>query len=154
MLDVLDGHQFFGTDNPSTPDLMFLPADGYNFSFDSRDIEREDPFVGIPQLWSGTHESEGVFMAWGEHINAGQDCGDLSIMDALPTMCYIMDLPIPCWAEGKVIKQAFSKNFLRDHEERRDESSGTGSQGGVQGGAMNEAESEEVVKRLKALGYL
>ncbi|MCW5202251.1 MAG: alkaline phosphatase family protein [Candidatus Electrothrix communis] len=155
VLDVFDGQQIFGTDNPSTPDLMFIPADGYNFSFDSRDIERDDPFVGIPQLWSGTHESEGVFMAWGEHINAGRDCGDLSIMDALPTMCYIMDLPIPWWAEGKVVHQAFTEDFLHAHKERREKKpSGIDGSSNTPVGAMNEAESEEVVKRLKALGYL
>ncbi len=94
-------------------------------------------------------------MAWGEHINAGRDCGDLSIMDALPTMCYIMDLPIPWWAEGKVVHQAFTEDFLHAHKERREKKpSGIDGSSNTPVGAMNEAESEEVVKRLKALGYL
>lgn len=154
VLDVLDGHQVFGTGNKAAPDLVLIPAEGCSFSFDSRELALDNPFASISRPWSGIHESEGVFMIWGSHIKAGQDCGCLSIMDVLPTMCCIMDMPIPWWAEGGVIKQAFDEDFLRDYEEKRDDFPGAGIQSDGCSDAMNEAESEEVAKRLKALGYL
>ncbi|WP_339138541.1 MAG: alkaline phosphatase family protein [Candidatus Electrothrix sp. GW3-4] len=155
ILDLVDGNLLFGEDKATTPDLVLIPANGYNFSFDSQDIERENPFVGIPRLWSGNHESEGVFMAWGKHINAGTEYGELSIMDVMPTMCYILDLPIPSWAEGKVVRQAFSESFLDTRKERRESPpSDANFRDSASAGAMNEVESEEVIKRLKALGYL
>ncbi len=152
--DVVDGRELFGSASAMAPDFVLLPANGCNFSFEMEDAHSSNPFHGIPHLWSGNHEFEGVFMAWGNHIRTGIDCGTLPIVDVMPTMCRAMDMAIPGYAEGKVIEQAFDESFLRDHEERRDNSSTPGAKQAAAAGGLSEEESAEVTKKLEALGYI
>ncbi|MDU9048090.1 MAG: alkaline phosphatase family protein [Candidatus Electrothrix sp. Rat3] len=155
ILDILDGNFLFGTDNTLAPDLVLVPADGYNFTFDCNDLVYDTPFVTSPGSWSGNHEPEGIVMMWGQHIKQNQDCGERSIMDVMPTMCHLLDLPIPYRAEGSVIKSAFTEAFLNEHKERYDDNSTeSGGSKKIRDGIFNPIESEEVINRLKALGYL
>lgn len=104
----------------------------------------------------GTHHPHGIFIAGGPAIRAGEKIAPFSIVDITPTLLYSLGLPVPDDLEGRVNLSAFKSSFVTDNPITLGPatvSPGSGESKG-KGASMTEAEEEQVLKRLKALGYL
>jgi hypothetical protein len=71
------------------------------------------------------------------------------IEDILPTILFVQDLPLSDNFDGKIIKEAFTEEFIskRKPQDRR-----FFERGEVE--ASEEDQGEEVIDRLKGLGYI
>jgi predicted AlkP superfamily phosphohydrolase/phosphomutase len=62
--------------------------------------------TGTPNVWSGDHRLNGIFMAQGPDFRAGEALGLLSIYDVAPTILHLFGLPPAADMDGHVIRQA------------------------------------------------
>jgi arylsulfatase A-like enzyme len=74
-------------------------------------------------------------------------------MDVMPTLLYLMGIPLPQGLDGGVIKNAIEPEILAAHpvqteSETRPETSATGGEG------YTEEELRNVLDKLRALGYV
>jgi predicted AlkP superfamily phosphohydrolase/phosphomutase len=103
---------------------------------------------------AGTHRPNGVFMATGPGIRRGAWAPTMSILDVAPTVLYTLGLPVPEDLEGCVPRQIFEPVHLRAHPIRQGPPARQ--QQGMEhpGMAMDADVEAEIVKQLKALGYM
>ena len=100
----------------------------------------------------GTHRLEGIFMAYGQEIKKGQTLPKAHITDLAPTILYALGMAIPTDMDGRVLKEIFKEEFtkvnpvikIKDDEKEVKREDFTFSQ----------EEKEEVLEKLKDLGYL
>jgi arylsulfatase A-like enzyme len=89
----------------------------------------------------------------------GADLGERAIVDVAPTLLYSLDLPVPDDLEGRVVSEAFTREFAATRPVRSCRASGEAYP--AQDTPVQESEGEltaddqnVVIERLKALGYL
>ena len=100
---------------------------------------------------SGTHRRDGVLLLKGKGVKPGYSLEGAKIVDLAPTVLYTLGLPVPEDMDGKVITDAFERDYILENPVR---SCASGEFVVTQGeGIMNEAESEMVKKSLRDLGY-
>jgi arylsulfatase A-like enzyme len=93
----------------------------------------------------------GIFLAKGNGIEKGKGIDGAKIIDIAPTVLYLMGEKIPLSMDGKVLDDAFSSEFLNTNPKvfyevpLERESQAT---------AFSLEEEEDIVQRLKGLGYL
>jgi predicted AlkP superfamily phosphohydrolase/phosphomutase len=102
--------------------------------------------------WSGTHRLHGILIGSGPAIQPGARIEGARLTDLMPTILYLMDVPIPAGLDGRVLTEMVRPEYLREHPVR------------LEGGAFEAApavnspysaeEAAEVEERLKALGYV
>lgn len=106
---------------------------------------------------TGTHRPEGIFIARGFGLQRGVRLPALSILDVAPLILYSLGLPIPRDFEGSMPTAAFEPTALKARPVEtmaRPEPARAGPSG-VPVGPVLDAESEaEILKRLRALGYV
>jgi predicted AlkP superfamily phosphohydrolase/phosphomutase len=101
---------------------------------------------------SGDHDENGIFIAWGQHINSSAELSPAKIQDMAPTILYTMGCPVPADMDGDVLLDIFDEDFVKAHT-----LSGEESAPGIRNNAeaeLTEAEAYEMKQQLKALGYL
>jgi len=105
---------------------------------------------------SGTHRPEGIFIAKGPGIKEGEALSELSILDVAPILLYSLDLPIPEDMEGRMPTEAFIPSMLEGRPvkssapaEPVEQTSDTPPEQ-----LYDEKAEEEVLKTLRALGYI
>jgi predicted AlkP superfamily phosphohydrolase/phosphomutase len=117
---------------------------------------------------TGTHRPEGVFVAAGPGIRRGARLERLSILDVAPLLIDALGLPIPEDLEGRVPKELYEPSWtaarrsstgertrsLEPPRERAREELEESGEPGEPGEPGEEDGQEEIVQRLKALGYL
>jgi hypothetical protein len=105
---------------------------------------------------SGSHRKQGVFIMWGKHIREGAKVADASVLDILPTMLYLIGMPVGKDMDGSVIKEVMKRDFLSAapiqeietyETERYTYKFGPGM------GLLHAGDAREI-DRLKSLGYL
>lgn len=99
---------------------------------------------------SGSHRNYGIFFLYGADIVPGYVIKDAHILDIAPTAFYHLDLPIPDYFDGRVLKECFKvfdKQEYRVIEEKTDISS-------KEIETYSPEEEEKIRKRLEGLGYL
>lgn len=104
---------------------------------------------------SGVHALNGVVIIAGKNIRKDVEINGASVLDITPTILYLMGLPVAKDMDGKVLTQAIEPSFLEknpiryiesyDKEEKRKE---------IPGKEEITPYDEELLKRLKALGYI
>jgi len=88
----------------SAPDIVtlnncFLTT---NLSAEMWDVSRS--------RWSGDHELNGIFLAYGPNIKKGCEIQGARIYDIAPTILHIFGIPIPKDMDGKVLKEIFEED--------------------------------------------
>jgi hypothetical protein len=99
----------------------------------------------------GNHRRDGIFVMQGDVIRRGLAGMHAGIEDLFPTILYLLGIPVPDYAEGRVMGQAIVAEHLgrkavsveRDADARRGVASGSYDRG-----------KDAVRQRLKSLGYL
>jgi hypothetical protein len=102
---------------------------------------------GAKASGTGCHQRDGILMLAGPGVQA-KDLGRSAIYDVAPTLLWAMDAGIPTEIDGRVLAEAFDDDFSSGRSYRE-----------VDGGWRDAAElstapSDEVARRLKALGYI
>lgn len=99
---------YSGSYTELTPDVMALPNSNHHiaFSYDSDVL-----FDNIKMYLKGKHFSDmyGMFLCHGTEIEA-KNIKDISILDIVPTVLHILDIPLLDDLDGKVRKDIFKKD--------------------------------------------
>jgi predicted AlkP superfamily phosphohydrolase/phosphomutase len=137
--------ELYGRRFGNAPDLLFSPAQGVRPS-----ATIKDEIVDGPRApGRGCHQRDGILMLAGPHVRA-TDLGRCSIYDVSPTLLWAMGAGIPSEIDGRVVFEAFEEPFAFEQPVREIED------GWVEVGGTDPAAgtSDEVARRLRALGYI
>ncbi len=102
---------------------------------------------------SGTHHPDGICILWGEAIKTGAKLPPASILDVTPTALMLMALPVAVDMAGRPLKEAVGECYLEAHPIRFRETYEDGRRP-AQEGSEDVTMPEELVEKLRALGYL
>jgi predicted AlkP superfamily phosphohydrolase/phosphomutase len=103
--------------------------------------------------WSGTHRLHGILIGSGPAIQPGAQVEGARLMDMMPTILYLMDVPIPAGLDGRVLTEMVRPEHLREHPVRQ-EGGAFEAAPAVPNTPYSAEEAAEVEERLKALGYV
>lgn len=105
---------------------------------------------------SGDHTLDGVLILHGPGIRTGIRLTEASILDITPSLLHYMGIPIGKDMDGRVLVQAFSAPFMRSHPIRSISTHETGGEGnpGKEIDSDSHAQNEELLRRLRSLGYI
>jgi len=143
--DVYKGARF-----DEAPDLILLPQDLSDIFYGLADF-------GSNRVWdetyrySGMHRDDGVLIAAGPDVRAGRAAG-ASIVDLAPTVLYWLGCEIPGDMDGRALSGAMTDEYVAEHpvvvSSRTSEGGGTGPR------EYTQEEEEEIMDRLRDLGYM
>jgi predicted AlkP superfamily phosphohydrolase/phosphomutase len=141
---------YHGPHFSNAPDLTFLPLENKAIPVSGFSFITRKSVIDAPMLF-GNHRMDGILMGAGRHLQRGQTIPEASLMDIAPTILYLMGQKIPKDMDGKVIADMLSQDFLASHPiEFTDSDEQPTSADEV----MSQRDEEEVINRLKDLGYL
>lgn len=127
------------------PDLVFRPAswsDHVITGFPSDPLTREIPEDGE----YGTHTSDGILLLAGPGVRHGLRLDPAEMVDVVPTLLALSSLPIPDYVQGRVLDEVATQAPDPVFEEVPS---------GIENeGSYSAAEANEVMERLRGLGYL
>ena len=149
VLDVYDGAEVF-PDDPDSPDLTVQPRGEYTVS-----TRLADDVFGDSTKVVANHRPEGLFMAWGPHVEAGSTPRDASVVDVAPTLLHSVGEAIPERTDGRVLSELFAPDSppaersprVRDDADRRTADAGRDD-------TDDADEFDDVEERLRGLGYV
>jgi predicted AlkP superfamily phosphohydrolase/phosphomutase len=142
---------FAGPTMALAPDVTVQLADGGQVS-----ILASDEPVKLRSEVRGAHRMEGILVANGPQLRAGETLGPLSILDVAPLLLHSLDLPIPEDMEGSVPVGALKPEALQANPVRKEGLSREAAMPSDSwaGPAMDEEDEAEMLRRLRALGYV
>lgn len=138
---------FSGPYEAMAPDLSVLPREGSVIS-----ILRADTVVQPRVEPAGTHRPEGIFLASGPGIRAGEALAELAIVDVAPLLLHSLGLPLPDDLDGRLPAEVFEAAALRRRPPRA-VASRPPAPARPSAGLDGEDEAE-ILRRLRALGYV
>lgn len=140
--DVYEGNEF-----ESAPDIVLIAEDSPGYEITS-DTSMKDIFGTIG--WkTGDHSLFGMYSIAGENINHVR-LNDISVNDVVPTILYALGIPISDNIDGKVMRQAFTEEFLKKNKVMSDSGQ---EQKHIENEEFTEQDEEKVKDRLSGLGY-
>ncbi len=132
------------------PDLTLTLRDGGLVSI----LNAEEVLRPRPEP-AGTHRPEGVFLAKGPGIRAGERLESLSILDVAPALLHSLGLEVPVDLEGRFPIEAYEPAHLRLHPGRTGEPTRPPSEFADGSADPMDAEAETaIMNRLRDLGYI
>ena len=104
---------------------------------------------------SGNHRLHGIVVLKGPGVNRGSTLDDAVITDIAPTILYQLGLPTAADLDGRLLAEAFDPDWLARRPLRQVPSFGTrGDSVAVDANAPGSGASEELIERLRGLGYI
>lgn len=103
-------------------------------------------------IQSASHRPEGILMLKGPGIRSGHVSSPVRLQDIAPTILYIGGLPIPSYMDGRALTELFEESFTKEHRPQTIDMELSDHLG--EGESFTAEESEEILERLKSLGYL
>ena len=122
--------------------IDMLPADSTVFVVSDHGMS--------PAGSQGLHSPHGIFIGAGEGIRKEAEYRGASLLDIAPTILDRLSEPVPLALDGKVLAPIFEPEWLRDNPPRYAEKN---IEGDVGGGVSREG-ADDVLERLRALGYI
>lgn len=115
LVELLDG-QLGELLAAAPPDALVVLISPYGMSPPSS-YERLRRLVGIGDTWrsSGDQCWDGVLMVLGRDIGGGRQYQDIGLADVVPTVCYLLELPVAQYMEGSVVVQGVDADYLATH---------------------------------------
>lgn len=114
---------------------------------DPNNAENMEFFTGK----SGHHRDDGIFLARGPVVRAGETIKGARIIDLAPTILQLLDVPVPDDMDGSVLENIFTA----DYDSQAALQHGTGSLAETIGSTVYTEEDEAVIaERLRSLGYI
>jgi predicted AlkP superfamily phosphohydrolase/phosphomutase len=103
-----------------------------------------------PAGTQGLHAPHGIFIGAGTGIRRDAEYRGASLLDIAPTILHRLSEPVPLAMDGKVLAPIFESEWLLANPARYVEKE---IEGDVGGGVSREG-TDDVLERLKALGYI
>jgi len=145
---------YFGPHAEDAPDLFVrtaysvLPYRGFELR---REVIRPAANVLFGPLQYGKHDMEGVFLATGKDIRRGETIAGASLEDLTPTILHSLGLPVPDDMDGKVLPIFEPDSELAQKTPSRVPAQAPGERKEM---PYSKTEEEDLLRRLKGLGYL
>ncbi|MFQ6118950.1 MAG: alkaline phosphatase family protein, partial [Methanosarcinales archaeon] len=102
-------------------------------------------------IGSGSHRMNGIFIMQGKNIKKNIKLQNIEIIDIAPTILYLMKIQVPSDMDGKILKNAFSTEWINNSPVLHKDISSDGASTNY---ALSEEDEEKVKERLRNLGYL
>jgi predicted AlkP superfamily phosphohydrolase/phosphomutase len=99
---------------------------------------------------SGDHRPDGILIAYGPPIQAGQRLSGARLVDLAPTLLYLLGVPLPDDMDGWILEEAISENFRAAHPVQVQTAVTTA----PPASPLSRAEEAVVARRLRDLGYM
>jgi predicted AlkP superfamily phosphohydrolase/phosphomutase len=154
---------YAGPQLAAAPDLIVHLAD-YAYTFDwyipvsangrQGSLPVIDSLRGKYAVNCGYHRPDGILMLDGADIRAGQELGLADIEDVIPTVLYLLGLPIPAEMDGQVLTAALAEGLLQERAIAYGEPLLDPTADAVPADLYTAEEEEAVSDRLRDLGYL
>ncbi|HEY7214525.1 MAG TPA: alkaline phosphatase family protein [Thermoanaerobaculia bacterium] len=101
------------------------------------------------------HGPPGILLMRGGPVKRGLLLQDADIYDVFPTVLYLLGLPVPEDASGRVLVEALDPGFVRIHPVRTVPSyEGLGLSPGLPGASRSGEMNDLEIQKLRALGYI
>ena len=101
------------------------------------------------------HGPPGILLLQGGPVKRGEALQGATIYDLYPTVLYLLGLPVPQDAEGKVLLEALDPAFVSAHPVRTVPSyRGLGLSPGLPGASRDSTRDEREIEKLRSLGYI
>ena len=100
---------------------------------------------------SGDHRPEGILLLAGSGVRPGQVLSGAQLADVAPTLLHLLELPVPVEMDGRVLSEAFEPLWATAHPVRFTSQAPTPS---TSERALSSEEEEQVLRRLRNLGYI
>jgi predicted AlkP superfamily phosphohydrolase/phosphomutase len=133
------------------PDLILLPENPDDIFYGLSDF-------GSNRIWdqtyrySGMHRDEGMLIACGPGIRAGQDTASAEIVDLAPTLLYWLGCEIPGDMDGRPLAALMDPDLVAAAPPRLSARTSDGRAAGPR--EYTQKEEEEIMDRLRDLGYM
>jgi len=143
------GNEIYSSEHSnSMPDLVVVMEDGYAIRTAlGKEILSEKSIRG--NKVTSVHDADGLLMAFGNNIEKKRL--DADIYDIMPTLLYLMGVPIPKDVDGRVLTELIDPDFVSQNEVKFEKAVESGSS---ESGGLSDEESDAITKQLKNLGYL
>ncbi|MFB6291340.1 MAG: alkaline phosphatase family protein [Candidatus Bipolaricaulia bacterium] len=140
---------YSGSKSPQGPDLLFMTR---NLETDTGGLTVFKTMDSIIPSFAitGTHRMNGVFAGYGPKFGRKREVRGLDITDPAPILLHMLGLKIPSYMDGTPRREVFSEEFWNEHKPEYMEHVLPGGNGGE----TDEDHDEEILERLKSLGYL
>lgn len=144
--EVYSGDRF-----AEAPDLVLLPHDPTDIFYGLSDF-------GSNRVWdatyrySGMHRDDGLLIAGGPGVRRGEKFAGGSVVDLAPTVMYWMGHEVPCDMDGRPLTTLMEDDHVASNPVRITEQSSEQAAAGDRD--YTEAEEEEIMDRLRDLGYM
>jgi len=145
----------------SAPDLVLLQAqDQYELiPRSSLNIKKREA-IKIPSedecrrdtKPSGGHRLNGILISYGKHFPKNHRIERANIIDLAPTILYMMGCPIGSDMDGRIVKEIFTDEFLKENLPIYNDTVES-SDASVPKKKYEKEEEQEIKDRLKGLGY-
>jgi predicted AlkP superfamily phosphohydrolase/phosphomutase len=132
------------------PDITFLPQNNRYFAANMTGFMANKAFVTVSAFY-GNHTMDGVFVGCGPLFRRGVRIEGASIVDLAPTILHMMDVPVLDGMDGRVLEDALTESFVEQNPVRYQKDQDEGPADPFQ---MSDEDREDVLKKLKALGYI
>jgi len=131
------------------PDLILLARDGCLVKDGVGGHEAFQP----PQVerWNAKHALDGIFMAWGRHIQPSVTVQGASLVDLAPTALHLMNCPVPEDMDGHVLSEIFAPESAPARRAVSQMEAATAVQRKTD---LTEEDTATITERLRNLGYL
>jgi len=109
------------------------------------------------ERFSGEHDPTGVFIAAGGPVAPQPDRGDVSVLDVAPLLFYLTGRGVPDDLEGRLPQEILRPETLVAHPPRTVEAAslpGLAIAGSAGAGPGESSPGDELVEKLRALGYV
>lgn len=132
------------------PDIALLAEDGFYFA---EGIERPvlRPNGTKDTEKSGNHHVDGIVALFGEGVRPGLTLDGARIVDVAPTVLHLMGLPAQKDMDGRVLDEALTAAFRRDHPVAYDQARVEIDSAGFD---YSDDDRGQIEARLKEMGYM
>lgn len=169
--DPLDGAQVFGEVRRGTdvyhgpnmqwaPDLIAMPTSTRFHTFSPAATHEKTlnalrpPIVPREPNFNGTHSYNGIFLAAGDPFADRGRINQQQMQDFAPTVLAALGVPIPDYTDGRIIREAFTEEFLAGYKPEYEETTEIEREEEPGASPYNADEAEAIEKRLQDLGYM
>jgi len=104
VLEIYDGRQLY---NENAPDIIIIPNQTYVYSLPFIHSNWDIPPEG---KWTGMHDLHGIFIVMGEGIKENYEVKSVKLVDLMPTILHVYDIPIPNDVSGSVLMEIFEED--------------------------------------------
>jgi len=143
---------YSGSELDSAPDIIIKFNDDNLYGGYSKETRKESLFEH--RVWKqGDHSLFGIVALCGNGTLPGIEIHNAEIIDIMPTILTMLNVPIPSYLDGTVLKNAFRTEYLDLHNSNYIDIEPTEL---LQTGTIQYSNGDEVglESRLQALGYL